>query len=48
MEGDCIEVDVTPNLKLLVVFSMSLEGICHELDTKFYNKHHIKLGASYF
>jgi hypothetical protein len=31
--GDCHEVEVTPNLKLLVTFGMSLEGVCHELYT---------------
>jgi hypothetical protein len=28
-EGDCNEVEVTPNLELLVTFGMSLEGVCH-------------------
>ncbi len=32
-EGDCHEVEVTPNLELLVTFSMSLEKVCHELYT---------------
>jgi hypothetical protein len=32
-KGDCHEVEVTPNLKLLVIFGMSLEGVCHELYT---------------
>jgi hypothetical protein len=32
-EGDCHEVEVTPNLELLVTFGMSLEGVCHELYT---------------
>ncbi len=31
LEGDCHEVEVTPNLKLLVTFGMSLERVCHEL-----------------
>ena len=31
LEGDCYEVEVTPNLELLVTFGMSLEGVCHEL-----------------
>jgi hypothetical protein len=30
LEGDCREVEVTPNLELLVTFIMSLELICHE------------------
>jgi hypothetical protein len=30
LEGDCHEVEVMPNLKLLVTFGMSLEGVCHE------------------
>jgi hypothetical protein len=29
LEGDCHEVEVTPNLELLVFFAMSLEGVCH-------------------
>jgi hypothetical protein len=33
LEVDCHEVEVTPNLELLVTFGMSLEGVCHELDT---------------
>jgi hypothetical protein len=34
LEGDCHELEVTPNLELLVVtFSMRLEGVCHELYT---------------
>jgi hypothetical protein len=33
LEGDCHEVEVTPNLELLVTFGMSLEGVCHELYT---------------
>jgi hypothetical protein len=32
-EGDCHEVEVTPNSKLLVTFGMSLEGVCYELYT---------------
>jgi hypothetical protein len=31
LEGGCHEVEVTPNLELLVTFGMSLEGVCHEL-----------------
>jgi hypothetical protein len=30
LEGDCHEVEVTPNLELLVTFGMSLEGVCLE------------------
>jgi hypothetical protein len=33
LEGDCYEVEVTPNLELLVIIEMSLEGVCHELYT---------------
>jgi hypothetical protein len=33
LEGDCHEVEVTPNLELQVTFGMSLEGVCHELYT---------------
>ncbi len=32
-EGDCHEVEITPNLELLVTFGMSLKGVCHELYT---------------
>ncbi len=38
LEKDCHEVEVTPNLKLLVTFGMSLEGVCDELYTQFHNK----------
>ncbi len=38
LEGDCHEVEITPNLELLVTFGMSLEGVCHELYTKFHYK----------
>jgi hypothetical protein len=31
LEGDCYEVDVTPNLKLLVTFDKSFDGVCHDL-----------------
>ena len=34
LEGDCHELEVTPNLELLVTFGMSLEGVCHELYTQ--------------
>jgi hypothetical protein len=33
LEGDCNEVEITPNLELLVTFGMSLERVCHELYT---------------
>jgi hypothetical protein len=33
LEGDCLDVEVTPNLELLVTFGMSLEGVCNELYT---------------
>jgi hypothetical protein len=36
LERDCHEVEVTPNLELLVIFGMSLEGVCHELYTNIY------------
>ncbi len=32
-EGDFYEVEVTPNLELLVNIGMSFEGVCHELYT---------------
>jgi hypothetical protein len=38
LEGDCHEVEVTPDLELLVSFGMSLEGVCHELCSRFYYK----------
>ncbi len=31
LEGDCHELEVTPNMELLVAFGMSLKGICQEL-----------------
>jgi hypothetical protein len=33
LERNCHEVEVTPNLELLVTFGMSLEAVCHELLT---------------
>jgi hypothetical protein len=33
LEGDCREVEVTPNLELLITFGMSFMGVCHELYT---------------
>ncbi len=35
LEGGCNEVEVTPNLELLVTFGMRLEGVCYELYTLF-------------
>jgi hypothetical protein len=29
---------MTPNLELLINFGMTLEGVCHELDTEFHYK----------
>jgi hypothetical protein len=31
LEGDCLEVEVTPNLELLVTVGVSFEGVCHEI-----------------
>jgi hypothetical protein len=31
LKGDCLEVEVTPNLELLVTYGMSLEGVCYDL-----------------
>jgi hypothetical protein len=33
LDGDCPEVEVTPNLELLVFFGISLGGGCQELYT---------------
>jgi hypothetical protein len=44
LEGDCREVEATPNLELLVTFGMSLEEVCHE----FYTEFHIKLNLICF
>ncbi len=33
LEEDCPELEVTPNLELLVTFGLSLEGVCYELYT---------------
>jgi hypothetical protein len=33
LEGNCLEVEVTPNLEFLVTFGVSLFGVCHELYT---------------
>jgi hypothetical protein len=38
LDGDCNEVEVTPNLELLVTFGMTLKGVCHELHTLFHYK----------
>ncbi len=35
LEGDCHDIEVTPNLELLVTFGMSLEGVCNELIPNF-------------
>jgi hypothetical protein len=32
LEEDCYEVEVTPNLELLVTFGMSLKGDCYEVE----------------
>jgi hypothetical protein len=39
LERDWREVEVTPNLELLVLFGTSLEGVCHELYTWFHYEH---------
>jgi hypothetical protein len=33
LEGDCHVLEVIPDSDLLVIFYMSLEGVCHELYT---------------
>jgi hypothetical protein len=33
LEGDCHEVEVTPNLELFVTFGLRLEGVCREFYT---------------
>jgi hypothetical protein len=38
LEGDCHGVEVTPKLKFLVTFDMSLEGVCQELYKEFHYK----------
>jgi hypothetical protein len=38
LDLDCHEVEVTPNLQLLVTLGMSLEGVCHELYSLFHYK----------
>jgi hypothetical protein len=38
LEGDCHEVEVTPDLELLVTFGMSLKGVCNELYTQLHYK----------
>jgi hypothetical protein len=30
LKGDCHDIEVNPNLVLLVTIGMSLEGVCHE------------------
>ncbi len=34
LDGDCHEVEVTPNLELLATLGMSLEGVFHKLCTQ--------------
>ncbi len=31
LEGDCHEIEITPNLQLLVTFDMSLEGVAQKV-----------------
>jgi hypothetical protein len=38
LERDCYEVEVTPNLELLITFGKSLERDWHELYSKFQHK----------
>jgi hypothetical protein len=38
LEGDCHEIEVTPNLELLFTFAISFDGVCHELYTLFHYK----------
>jgi hypothetical protein len=38
LEENCHEVEVTPNLELLVTFGLSLKGVCNELYTQFQYK----------
>jgi hypothetical protein len=33
LEGDFYEIEVPPNLELLVTFVMNFEGVCHDLYT---------------
>jgi hypothetical protein len=33
LEGGHHDLEVAPNLELLMTFGMSLEGVCHELRT---------------
>ncbi len=35
LEGDCHELEVTPNLELLVTFGMRLKKVCSELYTHY-------------
>jgi hypothetical protein len=45
---DWLEVEVNPNLELLVTFDMSPEGVCHELHIKFHYKLMPNLGDPKF
>ena len=38
LKGDCHEVEITPNLELLVTFGINLEGVCHALYKQFQYK----------
>jgi hypothetical protein len=38
LKGDFHELEIAPNLELFITFGMSLEQICHELNTQFYYK----------
>ncbi len=38
LEGDCYELEITQNLEFIVTYGMSLERVCHELETKFQYK----------
>jgi hypothetical protein len=48
LEEDCHEVEVTPDLELLVTFSMSFEGVFHEFYTKFHYKLISNLKVTYY
>jgi hypothetical protein len=39
LEGDCHDLEVTPNFEFLFTFVMSFEGSYNELKTKFPYKH---------
>jgi hypothetical protein len=44
LEGDCHEVEATPNLKLLVTFGLSLDRVCHELYINIITNSYLKEG----